>query len=59
MIDFAAENNIQYLLIDADWYGPMSFLRDSDPTNAREGINIEECMAYAKEKGSGYNIVPQ
>ncbi|NMH88392.1 glycoside hydrolase family 97 protein [Flavivirga algicola] len=51
-IDFAAENNIQYLLIDADWYGP-EFEQNSDPTKAREGINIENCMAYAKSKGIG------
>ncbi|MDX8339630.1 glycoside hydrolase family 97 catalytic domain-containing protein [Draconibacterium sp. IB214405] len=51
-IDFASKNNIQYLLIDADWYGP-EFSSDSDPTQAREGVNIEECMAYAKEKGVG------
>jgi alpha-glucosidase len=51
-IDFAAENNVQYLLIDADWYGP-EFDDNSDPTSAREGVNIEECMAYAKEKGVG------
>ncbi len=51
-IDFAAKNNIQYLLIDADWYGP-EFSDSSDPTQAREGVNIEECMAYAKEKGVG------
>ncbi len=52
MIDFASKNNIQYLLIDADWYGP-EFSSESDPTQARQGINIEECMAYAKEKGVG------
>jgi alpha-glucosidase len=51
-IDFAAANNIQYLLIDADWYGD-EFSEKSDPTSAREGVNIEECMAYAKEKGVG------
>ncbi len=51
-IDFAAENNIQYLLIDADWYGP-EFSSESDPTQAREGIDIQECMAYAKGKGVG------
>lgn len=51
-IDFAAENNVQYLLIDADWYGP-EFDDNSDPTSAREGVNIEECMDYAKEKGVG------
>lgn len=52
LIDFAAENNIQYLLIDADWYGE-EFSENSDPTSAREGINIEECMEYASAKGVG------
>nr|WP_319999145.1 glycoside hydrolase family 97 N-terminal domain-containing protein [uncultured Draconibacterium sp.] len=52
LIDFAAENNIQYLLIDADWYGE-EFSENSDPTSARDGINIEECMEYASEKGVG------
>ncbi len=51
-IDFASENNIQYLLIDADWYGP-EFSEDSDPVSAREGVNIQECMAYANEKNVG------
>ena len=51
-IDFAAENNIQYLLIDADWYGS-EFSDKSDPTTTREGIDILECMAYAKEKNIG------
>lgn len=51
-IDFAAENNVQHLLIDADWYGP-EFNDDSDPTSAREGVDIEACMAHAKEKGVG------
>ena len=45
-IDFAAKNNVQYLLIDADWYGP-EFEDSSDPTSAREGVDIEECMALS------------
>ncbi|GAA4296802.1 glycoside hydrolase family 97 protein [Aestuariibaculum suncheonense] len=52
LIDFAAENSIQYLLIDADWYGE-EFNENSDPTSAREGINIEECMEYASAKHVG------
>ncbi|MCD4723262.1 MAG: sulfatase-like hydrolase/transferase [Bacteroidales bacterium] len=51
-IDFAAENNIQYLLIDADWYGD-EFNENSDPTTSKEGVDIEECMRYAKEKNVG------
>ena len=51
-IDFASENNIQYLLIDADWYGA-EFSQDSDPTSSREGIDIEECLRYADSKNVG------
>ena len=51
-IDFAAKNNIQYLLIDADWYGE-EFNENSDPTTSKEGVDIVECMRYANEKGVG------
>lgn len=51
-IDFASENNVQYLLIDADWYGE-EFSETSDPTSARDGVDIVECMRYAKEKNVG------
>jgi len=51
-IDFAARNNIQYLLMDADWYGP-EFSANSDPTKANKEIDIEENMRYAEEKGVG------
>lgn len=51
-IDFASENNIQYLLLDADWYGA-EFSADSDPTTAGKDVDIEECMAYANSKGVG------
>lgn len=51
-VDFAAKNNIQYLLIDADWYGS-EFSKSSDPTSSREGINIEDCLQYAKSKNVG------
>ena len=51
-IDFASENNIQYLLIDADWYGS-EFSETSDPTSSRKGVDIVECMRYAKDKDVG------
>ncbi len=51
-IDFASENNVQHLLIDADWYGA-EFSKDSDPTNSSGGVDIQGCMAHAKEKGVG------
>lgn len=52
MIDFASENNIQYLLIDADWYGS-EFSKNSDPTTSKKGIDIIDCMQYAKSKNIG------
>ncbi len=52
MIDFASENNVQYLLIDADWYGP-EFAETSDPTSSGGAIDIEEDMQYSKSKGVG------
>ena len=51
-IDFASENNIQYLLMDADWYGS-EFSEESDPTSSGGLIDIEENMRYAKSKGIG------
>ena len=51
-IDFAAENNIDFLLMDADWYGP-EFSKDSDPTQSSGEIDINENFRYAKIKGIG------
>lgn len=51
-IDFAAENNIDFLLMDADWYGP-EFSKDSDPTRSAGSIDIEENLRYARSKGIG------
>ena len=51
-IDFASENNIGFLLMDADWYGP-EFSKDSDPTKSNKEIDIKENLRYAKEKGVG------
>ena len=52
LIDFAAKNNIQYLLMDADWYGA-EFSEESDPTSANKNINIHKNFSYANEKGIG------
>ncbi len=52
LTDFAADNNIKYLLMDADWYGP-EFSPDANPTTANNKIDIEENMVYAKSKGIG------
>jgi alpha-glucosidase len=52
LIDFASKNNIQYLLIDADWYGS-EFMESSDPASARDGIDIEDCIQYAADRKVG------
>lgn len=51
-VDFAAENNVQYLLIDADWYGP-EFSEEADPSSANDRIDIEHLMSYASQRGVG------
>ncbi len=52
LIDFAAKNSIDYLLMDADWYGS-EFSKDSDPSSANKQIDINKNLSYAKEKGVG------
>lgn len=50
LIDFAAANNVDYLLMDADWYGP-EFSEESDPTKSVGEIDIEENIRHAHSKG--------
>lgn len=53
LIDFAAENDIPYCVIDADWYGN-EFNKESDPLkSARQGDDITKLIAYAKTKNVG------
>ncbi|MBR5035221.1 MAG: glycoside hydrolase family 97 protein [Bacteroidales bacterium] len=48
-IDFAAENNIEYIIMDDGWStGGKADLFDVVPE-----INLEELLAYAKDKGVG------
>lgn len=51
-IDFAAEAGVEYLLIDAEWYGPERDAK-SDPKTAIADVDIEKICAHAKEKGVG------
>ncbi len=55
LIDFAAENNIPYAMIDEGWYagaGGGGVRRPGvDVTRWSDAINIEEVAAYAKSKG--------
>ena len=52
LVDFAAENNIRYLVLDADWYGP-EFGKESDPTKGGKVAQVHEIIAYGKDKGVG------
>ncbi|MDB4316797.1 glycoside hydrolase family 97 protein [Akkermansiaceae bacterium] len=55
-IDFAAENDLAYVLIDAEWYGPERDAK-SDPittvNNKHHNVDMDKISAYAKEKGVG------
>lgn len=52
MVDFAAENHILHLVLDADWYGP-EFGKDSDPTKGGKVAQVREIIAYGKRKSVG------
>ena len=47
-IDFAAANRLEYIIIDEGWSGKESLLKDLNPD-----INLEELIAYGKQKGVG------
>ena len=51
-IDFAAEAGVEYLLIDAEWYGPERE-RTSDPKTPIDEVDIQKICTHAKEKGVG------
>lgn len=52
MVDFASENNIRYLVLDADWYGP-EFGKESDPLKGGKVAQVHEIIKYGKDKGVG------
>jgi alpha-glucosidase len=52
MIDFAAENHIPHLVLDANWYGP-EFGHDSDPVKGGKVDQVREIIAYGKKKNVG------
>lgn len=53
-VDFAAERGLQYVHLDAGWYGP-EMLMSSDATKVQEGrdLNLKELCDYAATKGIG------
>ena len=47
-IDFAADNNLEYIIIDDGWSGNESLLKDLNPN-----IDLKELVAYGNQKGVG------
>ncbi|MEH3115731.1 glycoside hydrolase family 97 N-terminal domain-containing protein [Pedobacter terrae] len=60
MVDFASENSIRYLALDADWYGP-EFGQDSDPLKGGKVAQVHEIIKYGKirinEQGSQAHLL--
>jgi alpha-glucosidase len=52
MVDFAAENRIPHLVLDANWYGP-EFGHNSDPTKGGKVEQVKAIIAYGKTKNVG------
>jgi alpha-glucosidase len=52
MVDFAAQNNIRYLVLDANWYGPEHEAK-SDPVKGDKAADVKKLLQYGKEKGIG------
>lgn len=47
-IDFAAINNLEYIIIDEGWSGKESLMEDLNPE-----INLKEIVAYGQRRGIG------
>lgn len=53
-IDFAAERNLQYIHLDAGWYGPeMKRSSSALAPSATRDLNIPDLVEYASPKGIG------
>lgn len=51
-VDFAVEQGMSYLVLDANWYGP-EFESDSDPLMGDKANDVRKLIQYGKEKGVG------
>ena len=58
-IDFAAENNIAYVLFDAGWYGAEEDVKSDattvtvDPARSKGPLDLPKVIEYANSKGVG------
>ncbi|SHG40956.1 glycoside hydrolase family 97 protein [Dysgonomonas macrotermitis] len=56
-VDFAAERGLQYIHIDAGWYGPeMSMSSDATTVAENKDFDIPALAAYASSKGIGLMV---
>lgn len=51
-IDFAAEHQVPYVLLDANWYGP-EMQASSDPFEGHLAADVRKAIDYGKEKNVG------
>lgn len=52
MIDFASEQGLKHLVLDANWYGP-EFGANSDPTKGDKVHDVKKIIQYGKSKNVG------
>ncbi|KDN56227.1 alpha-glucosidase [Flavobacterium seoulense] len=53
-VDFAAERGLQYIHLDASWYGPeMKMSSDATTVSETKDFNMPELIAYAASRGIG------
>lgn len=52
MIDFASEQGLKHLVLDANWYGP-EFKSDSDPLKGDKASDVKKIIQYGKSKNVG------
>ncbi|MBN2514208.1 MAG: glycoside hydrolase family 97 catalytic domain-containing protein [Sedimentisphaerales bacterium] len=53
IIDFAAVGGLQYVLLDAGWYGSEDTKNGDAATARKDGLNIEEIIRYGRQKNVG------
>jgi len=51
-IDFAGDYGLEYMLVDAEWYGPHTDA-DADITTSIPDIDVPELVSYGQERGVG------
>lgn len=53
-VDFAVQRNLQYVHLDAGWYGPeMKVSSDASKVAENRDINMPEIVQYARKRGIG------